>query len=153
MKKLGLILSLLLIALPAYAAAPDVRISDNSGDYVVLDLTPSGYITVANSSDTELGILAGGQLSSSGRALMSNQTGVTATVSLMTHLSVAITEVQIIADDFNQGIVYVGGNIVNATSGYPLFTGETVNIKIDDPSEVYLIGTSGDIVHYFAITQ
>lgn len=61
--------------------------------------------------------------------------------------------VLICADGENTGTIYVGHNAtVDATNGFPLGAGESVEVPIDDAGKVWVIASdSGQVVKYLII--
>lgn len=51
----------------------------------------------------------------------------------------------------NSETVYVGGSDVTTSNGYPLAASESVSLPIDDPSRIYIVGTSSTTVTVRAI--
>ncbi len=52
----------------------------------------------------------------------------------------AFKGVRVRADKANSATLYLGPAAVSAATGYPLAAGESVEILVDDPSKVYVIG-------------
>ncbi len=64
--------------------------------------------------------------------------------------------VQLKASVANSGTVYVGNSDVtagaaDATDGFPLGAGEALFVPIDDPSKIYLVGTSAGQIVFFVV--
>jgi len=62
--------------------------------------------------------------------------------------------VSIKAHPDNAAVVYVGAdNGVGSAAGYPLGAGDSLDLAIDDSSEIWVRGTADDIVGFIAIRK
>lgn len=76
----------------------------------------------------------------------------------LTATSFAATKgVTVVADRDNTGVVYVGNSDVTAgttaaTDGFPLSSGESVTLEVNNPNLIYVIGSlNNQIVYWIAV--
>lgn len=137
-----LLLILTLISTPVFAAAPDVRISDN--DSQVLNLDSNGrvgrapYSTLTSSFDRV------------GAASTATQ--------LSANSSAACSEVRLCASKDNAGIVAWGGSTVHWNNGPGVRLGGEARascdtVLVDNVQDIYVSAqTAGDTVNYNYLT-
>ena len=135
MKTLILAISIILLAYPSWAIAPDVRISD--ADSTVMDLSPAGT-----------------NISSTGRTIVSgsNSLAVAGTAEVL-GTSTTIHSVILRGHVNNLGPLYIGPSTVDST-GYSLMTGIVVEIKVDNIADIFFDGdVTNDTIEFIGIVQ
>ncbi len=125
MKKFLVFLIIFCVCLPAFATAPDRRISDGDGDVLGIKDTRAEIVDVGDTLKSA---------------------GISPTAFAVTQLSATSVPIVGVTINADIGDVWIGGSdvTIGASAGYLVSTGEVVRLKIDDLSDVYVITNTSD---------